>query len=340
MKNTQKWLIATAMLALTCQLANAKNIKDVLNWKNSNDSCPYFSEVYTGDVTFRKSMDEFKNSSNIEVGWANGAIETPSKTVILNSKTYAIFNICEPHNCMWNDYVLIYEPINHSFFGLHTVDESKILIGNPDNDMIAMLRSYDDPDSQFSKMASSNNRDVKYPLEFYNFDSFSSLYSQVQKHETEKRIKIPVKIEIVKGKFEKTDVYEIRVTQEDERYQQAMREYENKYNILKNDIKSKTINKSIEIYFGKPVLDKLDYDADKELFYADLKFDNNVMLSVEIKMTPKEAKKFYDMRENVKYNVSFIGTDSSIIATKLEFNFNKKKFSINLDQEILKDLSL
>jgi len=178
-------------------------------------------------------------------------------------------------------------------------------------------------------------RDSKEPL---NFDSFSSLLKQIQKYEISKKLQEPQKKGLIKGQFEKTADFEKRALKEEEQYEKAMAEYKNKYAQLLIKSKQKAILKSLQIYYGKPFLQGLHYDADEELFSANLKFENdNTIIEIEFKMAPQVAEKFYESYSELKYEVVFESDEKSIKGKKLQFMFDKKLYTIALLEDEIKD---
>lgn len=177
-------------------------------------------------------------------------------------------------------------------------------------------------------------RCVRDSKETLQIDSFSSLLEKAQKYEIDKKLDEPQKKEIIKGQFEKTADFEARVAKEEERYEKAMAEYKTKYEAFLIKSKKKAILKSLQIYYGKPFLKGLEYDADKETFSGDLKFENDdTTIDIKFKMPPKEAEKFYNSYENLKYEVVFESDKKSIKGKKLQFMFDKKLYTIALLEE-------
>lgn len=184
-------------------------------------------------------------------------------------------------------------------------------------------------------------RCVRDSKETLQIDSFSSLLEKAQKYEIDKKLDEPQKKEITKGQFEKTADFEVRLAKEEERYEKAMAEYKTKYEAFLIKSKKKAILKSLQIYYGKPFLQGLEYDADKELFSGDLKFENDdTTINIELKMVPKEAEKFSNNYESLKYEVVFESDNESIKGKMLQFKFDKKLYQIPLvgENEIIDKL--
>jgi hypothetical protein len=189
----------------------------------------------------------------------------------------------------------------------------------------------------------SNSRLVRCvrDSESLTFNSFSSLYRQALQYEVKRKVEEPTKIQITKGQFEKTADFESREVKEELRYQKAVEAYEKEQEVLTKELTSKAILKSLQIYYGKPTLDKVEYDADKESFLGNVTFEkDDIVLDVEIKMTPKEAEKFYRSYKNLKYEVVFESDDSSLKTTHLQFTFDEKVYKVvfNIDNTIVEQI--
>ncbi len=141
-----KYLLTIIGLILASQSVSAKTVDDVLSCKKISD-CPYIFDVYDGDAAFKKALDKFKKLPVASKDdWIANGTASPSAPVILDGKTYAIFDVCKPHDCGDNGYSLAYDPEEKKLFGIRVFLLKGIStpIGDPSIEVIEMLTSYRD----------------------------------------------------------------------------------------------------------------------------------------------------------------------------------------------------
>jgi hypothetical protein len=125
-------------------------------------------------------------------------------------------------------------------------------------------------------------------------DSFSSVYEKVVEYAMESLPKPPMQSEITKGEFEKQRDFEVRVEAARRANSGALSQYKLEYQEYYPRAKKEAMKKSLEIFYGKPIISNLAYDAENEIFGATLTFENNkeVTHNIALKMAPNEAAKF------------------------------------------------
>jgi len=125
-------------------------------------------------------------------------------------------------------------------------------------------------------------------------DSFSSVYEKVVEYAMESLPKPPIQSEITKGEFEKQRDFEARVEGARRANASALQQYKREYQDYYPRAKKEAIKKSLEIFYGKPIISDLAYDAENEIFGATLTFEKNneITHNIAIKMAPSEAAKF------------------------------------------------
>lgn len=177
-------------------------------------------------------------------------------------------------------------------------------------------------------------RCVRNNEELLKVESFSSLYNKAKDYEISKILVKPKETKKIKGKFEKTSEFETRTKKEELKYQQADKEYQKQYDVFLPKIKSKAMEKSLAVYYGKPMLNELEYDADNEQFNGKLGFENNdITTDIVIKFSPKEAEKFSEEYEKLMHEVIFDFNGTTIKAILLRFTYNEKVYEIPLGIE-------
>ena len=125
-------------------------------------------------------------------------------------------------------------------------------------------------------------------------NSFSAVYEKVVEYAMESLPKPPMQSEITKGEFEKQRDFEARVEAARRANSGALQQYKREYQEYYPKAKKEAMKKSLEIFYGKPIIGGLTYDVENEIFGATLVFENNqdITHNIAIKMTPSEAAKF------------------------------------------------
>jgi hypothetical protein len=158
-------LMGLFVLAPLAAAADKATIQDVLNCKSSSE-CPYIFDVYAGDKAFKKALNTFSKLpiAKADAKWLANGTASPSTPVTMGTTTYAIFNVCEPHNCGDNHYVISYDPTKKQVYGLKIagLEQKKTPIGKPNPDLLALMSSYEN--GELAKQLNETN--TKFPLMF------------------------------------------------------------------------------------------------------------------------------------------------------------------------------
>jgi hypothetical protein len=169
---------------------------------------------------------------------------------------------------------------------------------------------------------------------------------------------------LVKGRFEKTFQFEKRVKEVEKKreiyitevennykkevleYNRKIKELTNTYNkkvaYLKKNINMVTaeaMSKAYNLVYGIPKLKAIDYDADNELFYAELiSSKGNFSKKVVIKVPLSIAEQFYDAPKRTK--VIYEYSDGKIYLKDIKVNYNNKNYVALLNDTDYKSSSV
>ncbi len=159
-------------------------------------------------------------------------------------------------------------------------------------------------------------------------DLFSTVYERVVESAMESLPKPPMQSEITKGQFEKQAVFDARVESTKRENATAIERYKRDYQAYYPRAKKEAMQKTLEIFYGKPLISDLAYDAENELFGAKLTFENNkdMTRNIAIKMAPQFAEGFY--RDFAKITpVALFDFDGNNVAFKtVKFAHNQKEY--------------
>lgn len=160
------------------------------------------------------------------------------------------------------------------------------------------------------------------------FDSFSALYDDVLKKLMENLPKLPIQTELAKGEFEKQAEFEKRIETTKKANATAIEIYKREYQANYAKAKKEAMQKSLEMYYGKPIVTGLAYDAENEIFGAKLTFENNSELkhNIVIKMPPSQAQQFRADFAKITPTALFDFDGSNVSFKTVRFDHNKKSY--------------
>jgi hypothetical protein len=170
-----------------------------------------------------------------------------------------------------------------------------------------------------------------------SIDSFATLYEGVLEQTMASLPKPPLQSELKRGQFEKSSEFEKRVAQTKEKNAQALRQYEHDYKAHFPKAKREAMQRALEIYYGKPIVSELSYDADNELFGAKVSFENNqdIKHNLLLKMPPSEAEQFYASFGTLTPAALFEHDGQSVRLQSIKFNHAKKEYLAQLTEQQL-----
>lgn len=124
------------------------------------EKCPYFSDVYKGDKTFRESFSALIKKARVgKLWWFPSGVETPMAPVLIDGKIYIYSTVCQPHNCSNQWIAALYNPEQKRAIGRFTSEDSHniIWLGSPSTLEKKIILDFDDPKSSLSKGYNYNN---------------------------------------------------------------------------------------------------------------------------------------------------------------------------------------
>ncbi len=175
-----------------------------------------------------------------------------------------------------------------------------------------------------------------------------------------KKPKLPSAKEMIKGRYEKTKTFELRVESERKKRVRKIRDIEKGYakkvkvfneevkrltdgynNALakkQKDIENITTRAIVRAYatiYGEPYLDKnLNYDADREIFYGKIKsIKGDFSEQVAIKVPINRAENFEKSLERLKTKVTFDYEDGKLSLKKIVLTQDKTTYIGQLDTQ-------
>jgi hypothetical protein len=167
---------------------------------------------------------------------------------------------------------------------------------------------------------------------------------------------LPERPVLQKGEFEKTSDFNLRVRdaqkqyqaevesvkrsyqQQIEAYNEAVDEYNAKIDWERKSraekvpaMRKRYLDTAFAEVLGKPSLQDLKYDADKEVFYGKIiSGNNNLTLNVEIPVIMTKAKAFKENITNIKPLVKIDMIDGNIVFSKVSAIHNNENYAMNL----------
>lgn len=172
---------------------------------------------------------------------------------------------------------------------------------------------------------------------FGSFAKFSALYENILDETMANLPKPPVQAQLIKGEFEKQAEFEKRIEATKKANAIAIEKYKKEYQAYYPKAKKEAMQKSLEIYYGKPVITDLAYDADNEIFGAKLAFENNSELkhNIVIKMPPLAAQQFRADFEKITPIALFDFDGSNVSFRTVKFSHNKKEYLAMLTDKVI-----
>lgn len=169
------------------------------------------------------------------------------------------------------------------------------------------------------------------------FDDFSSVYEEALGASMASLPKPPLEVTLTKGQFEKQKDFEKRVEDTKKQNAKAIEDYKKNYQEFYPKAKKLAMQKSLEVFYGKPIVKELSYDADNEIFGAKLSFENNQVVShnIAIKMPPQSAESFYNNFGNIKPVALFDFDGSSVSLQSVRFDHGKKQYLAMFTDEMV-----
>jgi len=195
---------------------------------------------------------------------------------------------------------------------------------------------YDGNDGTYYKSGELYVRCVR-DSDTLSIDSFATLYEGVLEQTMASLPKPPLQSELKRGQFEKSSEFEKRVAQAKEKNAQALRQYEHDYKAHFPKAKREAMQRALEIYYGKPIVTELSYDADNELFGAKVSFEKNraIKHNLLLKMPPSEAEQFYASFGRLTPAALFEHDGQSVRLQSIKFNHAKKEYLAQLTEQQL-----
>jgi len=147
--------------------------------------------------------------------------------------------------------------------------------------------------------------------------NFEKLVSTLIIDELEAIEKPSEELKLMRGEFESTKEFQVRVKKTKQKQRQEVRAYKKKYAEVKRSAKSKALKKALEMTWGKPLLSGLKYDADNGYFVANISFEKKSKFhkKVAIKVPRKSARAFKQGFSRLEPEAVF-GYDGKSIALK------------------------
>lgn len=158
--------------------------------------------------------------------------------------------------------------------------------------------------------------------------TFNSVYEGVLSDIMESLPRPPVQSEITKGEFEKQRDFETRVESVRRANAGALQQYKREYQEYYPKAKKEAMKKSLEIFYGKPLISNLAYDAENEIFGATLTFENNkeITHNIAIKMVPSEAAKFKASFSDITPVALFNFDGNNVSLKTVKITHNQKEY--------------
>ena len=158
--------------------------------------------------------------------------------------------------------------------------------------------------------------------------NFESLVSKYIKKELENIPKPKKELQLQRGEFETTAMFNKRVSKTKTSQKRVIVKYKQKYKKAKAKAKKRAIKKALELTWGKVLLSGLKYDADNGYFVANISFEakKDFKKKVAIKVAMKNARAFKNSFSSLKPEAVFDYDGSSIKLQEIRVPYKKKRY--------------
>lgn len=172
--------IGAISFLITIQPTFAKTIRTeiALECKNSN-KCPYFFDLFKGDVDFHKSFNDAIKAAGIDgPDWLSSGVSSPTIIVTIKGKKLLLSSVCEPHNCP-HEFTVSYDPKNKYIVGMYQPDdlkESPVWFGQPDDSIKKLIIDFNNPSSRLSAIL-DNGTGANLPIKYESISELSPAHA-------------------------------------------------------------------------------------------------------------------------------------------------------------------
>ena len=180
--------------------------------------------------------------------------------------------------------------------------------------------------SQNNKKIVAKHNTQHSPQSNKKINKFEAVVQYIYKKQLLIAPKPPKGLKLVKDEFETQKEFEARVSKAKAKQQRLVAIYESKIQKIKVKAKKIAIKKALQYVWGKPIVTNLKYDADNEIFVANISFEKKDSFNkkVAIKVKRDIAREFKKSFSNLKPKAIFEVINDSVSLKEIKIAFKSK----------------